>query len=181
MTEIVRKLGFRAYLLASIFDGRLFRFLRRKTLEIATGQRLPGLFIDSDVRFSGVNRLKLGRNVSLHYWSFFSAGGGLTIGNDVAIGHGCSIMTSERSFDDPLLPIKEQPISMHPVIIGDDVWIGANVTILCGVTIGPRTVIAAGAVVTRSFPSGYVVLAGVPAREIRKMPSPVSSLVIMKE
>lgn len=168
--NIIRKIGFRFYIAASWFDGRLFRFLRRKSLELATGRRIPLAFIDPDVRITGASTLKLGRNVSLHYWTFLSADGGLTIGNDVAIGHGCSIMTTEHGFDNTFQPIKAQPITKHPVLIGDDVWIGANVTILAGVTIGPRSVVGAGAVVTQSFPDGHVVLAGVPARVIRKLP-----------
>lgn len=171
MERIVRKIGFRVYLIAMRFEGRIMRLLRRKALEIATGQPLPGFYIDADVRLSGVEYLVIGRNVSLHCWSFVSAEGGLTIGDDVAIGHGCSILTTEHGFDDPDAAIKSQPISGHPVVIGNDVWIGAKVTILAGVTIGPRTIVAAGAVVTRSFPDGHVIIGGVPAREIRSLPA----------
>lgn len=171
MQRIVSKIAFRVYLLVMRFDGRLMRQLRRKALEIASGQSLPGFYIDPDVRISGVENLVVGRNVSLHYWSLVSAHGGLTIGDDVAIGHGCSILTTEHGFDDPCTAIKSQPITFHPVVIGNDVWIGANVTILSGVTIGPRSIVAAGAVVTRSFPEGHVVIGGVPAREIRRLPA----------
>ena len=55
-----------------------------------------------------------------------------------------------------------------PVTIGDDVWIGANCTILPGVTIGDNVVIAARAVVTKDVPSDRLV-AGVPARVIREL------------
>ena len=54
-----------------------------------------------------------------------------------------------------------------PVVIEDDVWIGANVTILKGVTIGHGSVIAAGAVVTQSFPP-YSIIGGVPARLLKQ-------------
>ncbi|MFD2498834.1 DapH/DapD/GlmU-related protein [Rhizorhabdus histidinilytica] len=66
-------------------------------------------------------------------------------------------------------PIKEQPLIFQPVTIGDNVWIGSNVTILAGVEIGPRTVIAAGAVVRHSFPEGRVVIGGVPARILKAL------------
>lgn len=171
MGRIMRKLGFRVYLITMRFDGRMWRYLRRKSLEVATGRPLPGLYVGPDVRIAGTESLVIGRNVSLHCWSFISAQGGLTIGNDVAIGHGCSILTTEHGFDDPAVAIKEQPITLHPVTIDDDVWIGANVTILAGVTIGRRTIIAAGAVVTRSFADGHVIIGGVPAREIRRLPT----------
>lgn len=55
-----------------------------------------------------------------------------------------------------------------PVIIGDDVWVGANATILPGVTVGNYSVIAAGAVVNRDVPSGALV-GGVPARIIKRL------------
>lgn len=55
----------------------------------------------------------------------------------------------------------------QPVVIEDDVWIGANVTILKGVTIGHGSVVAAGAIVTKSFPP-YSVIGGVPAKLIKK-------------
>lgn len=170
MGLILRKLAFRVYLLAMRFEGRIMRLLRRKALEAATGQVLPGFYIDADVRISGVDNLVIGRNVSLHCWSFVSAQGGLTIGDDVAIGHGCSILTTEHGFADSTIAIKSQPVTFNPVVIGNDVWIGANVTILSGVTIGPRSIIAAGAVVSRSFPEGHVTIGGVPAREIRRLP-----------
>jgi acetyltransferase-like isoleucine patch superfamily enzyme len=58
------------------------------------------------------------------------------------------------------------PGKAAPVVIHDDVWLGMNVTVLKGVEIGPRTVVAAGSIVTRSLP-GDVVAAGRPARVVR--------------
>jgi len=63
--------------------------------------------------------------------------------------------------DDEKLPENDMP-----VVIEDDVWCGANVTILKGVTIGHGSVVAAGAVVTKSFPP-YSIIGGVPAKLIR--------------
>ena len=55
----------------------------------------------------------------------------------------------------------------QPVVIEDDVWVGANVTILKGVTIGHGSVVAAGAVVTKSCPP-YSIIGGVPAKVLRR-------------
>ena len=54
----------------------------------------------------------------------------------------------------------------RPVVIEDDVWCGANVTILKGVTIGHGSVVAAGAVVTKSFPP-YSIIGGIPAKLLK--------------
>ena len=67
-----------------------------------------------------------------------------------------------HNFSDSTLRIDEQGVSTTPVVIGDDVWIGANAVVLPGVHIGRHVVVAAGAVVTRDVPDGCVV-AGVPA------------------
>ena len=169
MASFEKKLAFRCYRAASHFDGRLMRQLRKWSLEIAVGIKLPGLFIDPAVRFDSLDNLKIGKNVSFHPWSLFSASGGLTIGDNVSIGHRCSILTTEHQFEDPAVLIKFQPVTFLPVVIGDDVWIGAGVIILAGVTLGSRTVVAAGAVVTKSFPDGNVVIGGVPAKILKSL------------
>lgn len=57
--------------------------------------------------------------------------------------------------------------NVAPIVIGDYSWIGMNSVITAGVTLGTRTIVAAGAVVTKSFPEGFVVLAGVPAKPVK--------------
>ena len=86
------------------------------------------------------------------------------IGDNVMIGPGTLITTVGH----PLSPMgrrKHLGIA-KPVHIGNDVWIGGNVTILPGVTIGNNVVVAAGAVVTKDVPDNCVV-GGVPARKIK--------------
>lgn len=56
-----------------------------------------------------------------------------------------------------------------PVVIGDDCLLSVDSVILPGVTLGPHTIVAAGAVVTKSFPQGNVIIAGVPAKVIREL------------
>ena len=57
----------------------------------------------------------------------------------------------------------------EPVVIGDYCWIGMNSLIMPGVTLGPSTIVGRGSVVTHSFPDGYVVIAGNPARVIKTL------------
>lgn len=110
-------------------------------------------------------RISIGNNVSLNEWVYLLGFGGLTIGNDVRIGHRVSIITSDHQYSDPSRPIVEQGLSAAPVVIEDDVWIGCNATILKGVRIGRGSVIAAGAVVNQDVAQNTVV-GGVPARVI---------------
>lgn len=66
-----------------------------------------------------------------------------------------------------------QDVSRHvdgkEVVIGENSWIGMNSMLLPGVTLGPHTIIGAGSVVTKSFPEGYCVVAGVPAKIIKQI------------
>lgn len=56
-----------------------------------------------------------------------------------------------------------------PIVIGDNCWLATGATVLQGVRLGNHTIVAAGAVVTRSFPEGDVLLAGVPASIVRAL------------
>ena len=88
------------------------------------------------------------------------------IGDNVMMGPECMIFTVNHNFIDPERTIKSQGISEEkPVIIGNDVWIGARVTILPGVRVGNGAIIGAGAVVTKDVPE-YAVVGGNPARVI---------------
>jgi maltose O-acetyltransferase len=88
------------------------------------------------------------------------------IGNNVMIGPNTLITTVGH----PLTPMgRRKHIGIaKPVRIGDDVWIGGNVTILPGVTIGNNVIVAAGAAVTKDVPDNTLV-GGVPAKVIRKL------------
>ena len=94
--------------------------------------------------------------------------GPVTIGNHVNLAQGITVTALNHNFDDVERRIDEQGVSTQPVVIGDDVWIGANAVILPGVTIGHHVVVAAGAVVTKDVPSRTLV-AGVPAEVIRQL------------
>jgi acetyltransferase-like isoleucine patch superfamily enzyme len=108
----------------------------------------------------------IGDHVSVHPLCYLDATGGLTIGNDVSIAHGVSILTTEHDYAAPGVATRDAPVRAAAVAIGDDVWIGAGARILAGVTIGDHAVVGAGAVVTRDVPPRQVV-GGVPARALK--------------
>jgi maltose O-acetyltransferase len=91
----------------------------------------------------------------------------VTIGNDVMMGPDCCIFTANHNFERNGIPMRKQGHEdARPVVIGNDVWIGARVVILPGVHVGDGAVIGAGSVVTKDVAS-YSIVAGNPARFIR--------------
>ncbi|RZU19280.1 transferase family hexapeptide repeat protein [Kribbella rubisoli] len=96
---------------------------------------------------------------------FSAVRGKVMIGDGVRIGAHTSLLAFNHGTA-PGQPIFKQPHTALGITIGDDVWIGSNVTILDGVTVGPHTIIGAGAVVTKNIPANSVA-AGNPARVLR--------------
>lgn len=93
--------------------------------------------------------------------------GPVRIGNEVNIAQGIVISGLNHNYEDPAVPIISQGVSTSPILIEDDVWIGANAVILAGVTIGRHSVVAAGSIVTRSVPP-FTIVAGNPARIVKQ-------------
>ncbi|MGZ0151159.1 acyltransferase [Kribbella sp. WER1] len=108
-------------------------------------------------------RIALGSDSTIN--PFAAVRGEVTIGDGVRIGAHTSILAFNHGTA-PGMPVFQQPITERGITIGDDVWIGSNVTILDGVTVGPHTIIGAGAVVTKDIPA-HSVAAGNPARVLR--------------
>lgn len=92
--------------------------------------------------------------------------GPVCIGGHVNLAQGITVTALNHNFEDSSKRIDEQGVATKPVVIGDDVWIGANAVILPGVTIGKHCVVAAGAVVTKDVPDNTLV-GGVPAKVIK--------------
>lgn len=89
--------------------------------------------------------------------SYIECSGGVTIGKYFHTGRGLTIFSHNHNWrSNESLPYDETKI-LKPVIIGDAVWCGCNVTILPGVSIGDGVIIAAGTVVTENIKSGYIV------------------------
>jgi acetyltransferase-like isoleucine patch superfamily enzyme len=100
----------------------------------------------------------------LNEWVYLSAFGELYIGDGTSIGHRTSILTSDHSIKSGTM-IKEQPLKSEPTTIGNDVFLGANCTVLMKVSVGNGGVIGAGSVVTKSVDENQIV-AGNPAKPL---------------
>ena len=119
--------------------------------------------IEQGARFSSA--VRLGDNSGIGINSRVEAH--VTIGNDVMMGPECMMFTSNHSFSDLTIPMNRQGFDApRPIVIEDDVWIGARVIILPGVRVGRGSIIGAGSVVTRDIPP-YSIVGGNPARLIR--------------
>lgn len=94
--------------------------------------------------------------------------GPVEIGSNVNLAQGIVVTALNHNFTDCTKRIDEQGVSTAKITIGNDVWIGANATILPGVTIGNHSVVAASAVVTKDVPP-YSLVGGVPAKILKKL------------
>ena len=110
--------------------------------------------------------LVLGSHSSIGAGSYIGCSGKIIIGNNVMIGPHCTMIAENHNFLDVSRDMIEQGVNNKGIEIKDNVWIGACVTILDGVTIESGCILAAGAVVTKStVPNG--IYAGVPAKLIK--------------
>jgi len=101
------------------------------------------------------------------YWQTHDAS--ITVGSGSFVAPNVGIITTNHDVNDPAKHVPGKDI-----VIGKKCWIGMNAVVLPGVTLGDHTVVAAGAVVTHSFPDGYCVVGGVPAKVISVLERPHS-------
>ena len=113
----------------------------------------------------GVN-ISVGENFYTNHNVTILDGAKVTFGDNVFIAPDCMFSTAGHSID-----TEQRNLGLEialPIMVGDNVWIGTNVSVLPGVTIGSNVVIGAGSVVNRNIPDG-VIAAGNPCRVIRKI------------
>ena len=149
-------------------SGKLKRWELRDRLE-ACGQRVQ---IPGSVQVVG-NHLRLGNDVYLGENNLFMcANAPIIIGDHTMFGPGVTMVSGDHRIDVPgkyMTEVGEAdklPENDQPIVLEGDNWIGANVTILKGVTIGEGAVIAAGALVIKDVPP-YAICGGVPAKVIK--------------
>lgn len=146
--------------------GYLGLLWRRKVYSRHFKSAGESLTVYQGVRIRNIHHMSVGDGVYLGLENSFQAGGGLTIGNNVAFGPGCKVWTVNHKFDDLETPIMDQGYDFKSVVIGDGVWMAANVFVMPGVEIPEGCIVAAGSVVgVKKYPP-YSIISGNPARVI---------------
>jgi acetyltransferase-like isoleucine patch superfamily enzyme len=122
-----------------------------------------------------LGRIELGAGSSIsNNCCINGASAGIRIGQDVMIAPNCCLVAFNHGTALNGVPMVRQPLTEAPIVIEDDVWIGANCTITAGVTIRTGAIVAANSVVTRDVGSNEIV-GGTPAKFIKhRSPDPVS-------
>lgn len=110
--------------------------------------------------------IKIGNNVGMGEYAYLGGAGGLEIGDESIIGQYFSCHPENHIAADLSIAIRHQGVTRKGIKIGKNCWIGSKVTILDGVQIGDGSIIAAGAVVNRSFPENSII-GGIPAKLLK--------------
>jgi len=134
--------------------------------------KYKGLRIGKHVDINPIREVSFGKNVSISKnTSITTSSNGkskIYIGDDVMIGHNVLIIGGNHNISRRDIPMNQQGEGKDgPIIIENDVWIGAGSIILTGVTVKQGSVIGAGSVVTKDVPA-YSIVAGNPAKLIKK-------------
>lgn len=137
---------------------------RKKSLQELFNQKSENLYIEPPFYCDYGYNIQLGENVYMNYNCCILDVSTVKIGNNTMFGPNVQIYTATHPLE---FKVRNSGVEYaKPISIGDNVWVGGNVTICPGVTIGNNVVIGAGSVVTKSFPDD-VVVAGNPARIIK--------------
>ena len=152
--------GFFKYISLPFFNVFRFWVLRLFSRDILSAYIMDGVTIWFPWR------VRIGKDSSLNQGVMIDGYGGVSIGSGVRIAAYTTINTADHDFTDKGRSISESGYICSPVVIKDDVWIGAHVCINKGVTIGAGAVVGSGAVVTKDIPANAIAV-GNPARVIR--------------
>jgi acetyltransferase-like isoleucine patch superfamily enzyme len=188
--KIVSRVRGELSLLRSVYRGRRVEIVGRRHLHLGRHVSLgnsvlldavsrDGIIVGDQttidrgaiLKSSGVVRnlgqgIRIGARTSVGAFNVILGQGGVFVGDDVLLGPGVHIYSENHNFDDLDVPIRQQGETRDPVIVGDNVWVGANTVILAGASIGDGSIVAAGSIVRGTVPP-YSIVAGVPAKLVR--------------
>jgi maltose O-acetyltransferase len=121
----------------------------------------------SGLRVTGEGELFIGDCSFINHDCLIDTAGDVRLGRGVALANRVSLLTSDHDMSNPRGRAGRRVL--RPIVVGDGAWLGANVTVLGGVTIGEGAVVAAGALVRADVPP-HTLWGGVPARFLRNLP-----------
>lgn len=130
-----------------------------------------GTVLQARLRITNPEKVSIGSHCNFAQGVFITGGGGITIGDYVGLGPDVKIWSVNHRFEDPDTPWLKQGWDKQPVVIEDDVWLGANCFVMPGITIGRGAILSAGTIMMKSVPP-YAIVAGNPGRVVgwRKRP-----------
>ena len=146
--------------------GNVLEALQEGRLELG-----PHVLFEPNVWITapGAARIRIGGGSFLNMGVMVAAHELVEIGEHCMLANGCFVTDANHRFDDPDKPVPWQGFtSKGPTRLGDNVWLGANVVVTSGVTIGERCVIGSNSVVTDDVPP-FSIAAGSPARVLRRV------------
>jgi len=148
--------------------GNVLEMLREGRLSIGPHAVFePGVWLTSHA-----GRIAIGAGALLNLNVMVAAVARVEIGEHCMLANGCLVTDANHRFDDPERPVPWQGFTTKgPTVIGDNVWLGANVVVTSGVSIGRRSVIGANSVVIGDIPA-FSIAAGAPATVLRRVTYP---------
>ena len=114
-------------------------------------------------------KIEIGDDAAINPFCVLQGNGGIKIGNGTLIAAGVKMFSANHVFESRKKRIQQQGETKAGIVIGNDVWIGADSTILDGAKIGDGAIVAAGTVVNRNV-EAYSIVGGVPARLMKMRP-----------
>ncbi len=147
------------------WPGKWLASLRWQYWKVQMAALGEGTYISHWVKITSAHNIRIGKNVHITNRNILNGAGGITLADNFTMGYEGIVMTSMRNYDDRDVPVRQQGSVLKPVSIGVDVWFGARVIVMPGVTIGDGAVVATGAVVTKDVPP-FAIVGGVPAKII---------------
>ncbi|ULG72698.1 acyltransferase [Macrococcus brunensis] len=156
------------YEIFSWSESKLFIAIRYMIVSSVCKSIGDNVYIGKFVTLKNLNDIVIGNNVSIHNYCYIDGIGKISIGDNVSIAHNSTILSSSHRWDYIDIPIKYNEIVFKPVIIHNDVWIGAGVRILYGTELKSRSIVAANAVVNKDVANNTIV-GGVPIKILKEI------------
>eukprot|EP01057_Protomagalhaensia_wolfi_P001861 Protomagalhaensia_wolfi_Nauph_80__1860@NODE_2162_length_1190_cov_7265_008688_g1692_i0_p1_GENE_NODE_2162_length_1190_cov_7265_008688_g1692_i0NODE_2162_length_1190_cov_7265_008688_g1692_i0_p1_ORF_typecomplete_len230_score29_78Hexapep/PF00132_24/0_013Hexapep/PF00132_24/7_3e06Hexapep/PF00132_24/2_3e10Hexapep_2/PF14602_6/3_5e07Hexapep_2/PF14602_6/1_8e09_NODE_2162_length_1190_cov_7265_008688_g1692_i04061095 len=137
-----------------------------QTLSTLMPNKHPTAIVLPPVQVDLGRNVHIGQHAYINYNCVFLDGATITIGDFSLIGPNCTLATPTHPIDPEVRRTGDQ--NYHSITIGNDVWVGASVTILGNVTIGHNSIIGAGSVVTKSIPANCIAF-GSPCKVVKRL------------